>query len=67
MSLTELRAAAHVLPRRDKFLLVQELLAELAEEETIEPVEYPIFSPLEAHDAAAILSRLLQEEKARTA
>jgi hypothetical protein len=62
MSITELRSTAHALPRRDKFLLVQELLSELAEEEAVEPIEYPVFSPLEAYDAAAILSRLLEEE-----
>jgi hypothetical protein len=67
MSITELRSAAHALPRRDKFLLAQQLLAELAEEEAVSPIEHPIFSPLEAHAAAAVLSRVLEEEKARTA
>ena len=58
--------ALHALPRSDKFLLVQELLAELAEEEAIRPVEYPIYSPLDAHAAVATLFRVLEEEKART-
>lgn len=66
MSITELRSAAHALPRRDKFLLVQELLAELAEGEAARPIEYPVFSPLDAYAAAAVLSRVLEEEKART-
>ena len=66
MSITELRSAARDLPRRDKFLLVRELLAELAEEEAIRPIEYPIHSPLDAHAAVATLFRVLEEEKART-
>ena len=67
MSITELRSAAKTLPRQDKFLLVQELLAELAEEEAIKPIEYPIYTPLDAHSAVATLFRVLEEEKARTA
>ena len=66
MSITELRSALHALPRSDKFLLVQELLAELAQEETVKPIEYPIWSPYDAHEAAAVLSRVLEAEKAKT-
>lgn len=65
MSLTELRPAVRALPRRDKFLLVQELIAELAGEEGIAPIEYPVWSPYEAHAAAATLLQLLEQEKAR--
>jgi hypothetical protein len=64
MSLTELRPAVRALPRRDKYLLVQELIAELAQEEGIPPGEYPIWSPYDAHDAAATLLQLLEREKA---
>jgi hypothetical protein len=64
MSLTELRPAVQALPRRDKFLLVQELIAELAQEEDIIPTEYQVWSPYDAHDAAAIMLRLLEQEKA---
>ncbi|HEY7327309.1 MAG TPA: hypothetical protein VH592_06715 [Gemmataceae bacterium] len=64
MSLTELRPAVKALPRRDKFLLMQELLAELAQEEGVAVIEYPVWSPYDAHDAAAALLELLEKEKA---
>jgi hypothetical protein len=43
---------------------VQELIAELAQEENIPPIEYPIWSPYDAHGAAATLLQLLEQEKA---
>jgi hypothetical protein len=64
MSLTELRPAVRVLPRRDKFLLVQELIAELAQEEGVNAIEYPVWSPYDAHQPAAALLRLLERDKA---
>ncbi len=64
MSLTELRPAVRALPRRDKFLLVQELVAELAQEEGATPIEYPVWSPYDAHAAAATMLQLLEREKA---
>ena len=64
MSLTELRTAARALPRSDKFLLAQELLAELAQEERCIPIEYPVWSPHDAHDAAVTLLQLLEQDKA---
>lgn len=64
MSLSELRPAVQALPRRDKFLLVQELISELAQEEGVPAIEFPIWSPYEAHDAAATLLQLLEQEKA---
>ncbi len=64
MSLIELRPAVQALPRREKFLLVQELIAELAQEEDVTPTEYQVWSPYDAHDAAAIMLRLLEQEKA---
>jgi hypothetical protein len=63
MSLTELRPAVQALPRSDKFLLVQELVAELAKEDGMEAIEYSIWSPYDAHAAAATLLQLLQQEK----
>ena len=66
MSITALRSALHALPRSDKFLLVQELLAELAQEESTRPVEFPIWSPYDAHEAAAVLFGVLEAEKAKT-
>jgi hypothetical protein len=64
MSLTELRPAVQTLPRCERFLLVQELIAELAKEEGMPAIEYPIWSPYAAHDAAAILLQMLEREKA---
>jgi hypothetical protein len=64
MSLIELRPAVRALPRQDKFLLVQELIAELAQEEGVTAIEYPVWSPYDAHDAAATLLQLLEREKA---
>jgi hypothetical protein len=63
MSLTELRPAVRVLPRSEKFLLIQELLAERAQEEGVTAVEYPVWSPYDAHGAAATLLQLLEQEK----
>ena len=65
MSLTELRDAVRSLPLRDEFLLVQESMVTLAEEEGGTAIEYPVWSPYEAHDAAATLLELLQQEKAK--
>jgi hypothetical protein len=64
MSLTELRPAVRALPRSEKFLLVQELIAELAQEEGFPAIEYPVWSPHDAHAAAATLLQLLEQEKA---
>lgn len=66
MSLTELLPAVHALPRSDKFRLVQELVAELAQEENgaaEAEVEYPVWSPYDAHEAAATLLQLLEQDK----
>jgi hypothetical protein len=65
MSLTELLPALHGLPRTDKFRVVQILTAELAEEEAelTDGAEYPIWSPLDAHEAATTLTDFLQLHK----
>jgi hypothetical protein len=60
----ELRPAVRALPRRDKFLLLQELIAQLAQEEGVTEIEYPVWSPSDAHAAAATLLQLLEQEKA---
>lgn len=59
MSLTELLRFIYALPRLNKFRLVQKLNTELAQEEGIPEGEYPIWSPYESHDAAAILLQML--------
>ncbi len=66
MSLTELRPVVRALPRREKFVLLQELIAELAQEEGVPVIEFPVWSPYEAHDAAATLLQLLQREEEST-
>ena len=67
MSLAELLPSVQALPRSDKFRLVQELIAELAQEEGLTEGEYPIWSPYDAYEAAATLMQLLEEDKAETA
>jgi hypothetical protein len=67
MSLAELLPSVQALPRSDKFRLVQELIAELAQEEGLTEGEYPIWSPYDAHAAAATLMQLLEQDKAETA
>ena len=63
MKLAELIPALHELPRADKFRAVQFLTAELAQGEggLLPGAEYPIWSPFEAHDAAARLTQYLRE------
>ena len=67
MSLADLLPSIHALPRKDKFTLVQELIAELAQEEGLAAGEYPIWSPHDAHAAAATLLQLLEQDKAEAA
>ena len=64
MKLEELLPALHDLPRADKFRAVQFLTAELAlgEGGLLPGAEYPIWSPYEAHDAAATLTQYLRDE-----
>jgi len=59
MSLAELLPSIQALPRQEKFTLVQELIAELAREEAMAKGEYLIWSPYEAHEAAATLLQLI--------
>ena len=65
MKLAELLPALHELPRADKFRAVQFLTGELAHEESgglLPGAEYPVWSPCEAHDAAATLTRYLRDQ-----
>jgi hypothetical protein len=65
MSLTELRPALHALPHQDKFTLVQELLAELAQQEELTKAgvvlenSYPLWTTSKNHEVAASLQKLL--------
>ena len=65
MQLADLLPALHELPRADKFRAMQFLTAELAHSEggLLPGAEYPIWSPYEAHDAAATLTTYLREQK----
>ena len=67
MSLAELLPEVQSLPRTDKFRLMQNLIAELANEEGIPAGEYPIWSPHDSHVAAATLMELLKADRAQAA
>jgi hypothetical protein len=67
MSLSELLPAVHSLPRSDKYLLLQELVADLARDEGLAEGDYPIWSPYDSHEAAVTLTRMLEEERAKAA
>ncbi len=68
MSLTELFPAIKMLPRADKLRLMQFLVIDLAHEEGIPllaaEAEYPIWTPLNAFDAADTLLQMLQMHQA---
>lgn len=68
MTLSELLPELHALARADKLRVIQVLAADVAGEEDIEVLKsgtaYPIWSPYDAFDAAAVLSRVLDEERA---
>ncbi len=67
VSLAEMLPYIHDLPRADKFRLVQELIADLAQDEGLPDAEYAIWSPYDAHKAAATLLRLIDDDKAQAA
>ncbi len=46
------------------FLLVQDLIAELAHEEGVPAIEYPVSSLYDAYFVAAALLKRLEEDKA---
>ena len=66
MPVSELLPRLQELPRRDKLMLVQYLVSELAREEGIEPLEssasYAVWTPLDAYGAADSLAKLLAED-----
>ena len=68
MSLTELVPAIRMLPRADKLRLMQFLIIDLAQEEGIPllaaEAEYPVWTPLNAFDAADTLWQMLQTHQA---
>lgn len=71
MSLTDLLPAIHALPRADKLRLIQVLVSEIANEEsmTMPATDTPqaIWTPYDAYDAAATLLQVLDADKAAVA
>lgn len=67
MTLTELIPSIHNLNRSEKIHLLQIIVNELAQEEKndylIPHEDYPIYSPLNAFEAAETLLQLLEENK----
>jgi hypothetical protein len=65
--ITELLPKVQALPKADKLRLIQFLISELAREEGItlfQPnVDYPIWTPYNAFEAATILLNALKEEQ----
>ena len=63
MSLAELVPAVKILPKADKLRLMQLLVIELAQEDGVPLLEagaeYPVWTPLNAFEAAEILQQLL--------
>lgn len=68
MSLTELFPDVKLLPRADKLRLMQFLVVELAQEEGVSLFTagsaYPVWTPLNAFDAAETLMEMLENHKA---
>jgi hypothetical protein len=70
MSLLEIAPAARALPRAEKLQLVRLLVDDLARDEAEESLleagaSYPVWTPLEAYDAARILQEALEAKKSR--
>lgn len=70
MSVNELFPTVKMLPRADKLRLMQFLVIDLAQEEGVPllaaDAEYPVWTPLNAFEAASILSQMLQDHRATT-
>jgi hypothetical protein len=65
MTVTELFLTLRNLPRADKLKVMQFLIAELAQEEepSLQPgATYPVWSPLNSHEAAHKLAQLLEDK-----
>lgn len=68
MSLAELFSVIRALTRADKLRLMQLLVIDLAQEEGVPlltaDAEYPIITPLDAFEAAEVLSQMLKNHEA---
>ena len=64
MSLHELLPSVQALPRADKYQLLQMLAADLAHAEGLTHLQpgasYPVWSPYDANEAAAVLLRIVE-------
>jgi hypothetical protein len=67
-NLPALLPALHALSRADKLRVIQHLAGDLAQDEGVPMFEAgvscPIWTPLEAYDAAASLMKMLEAERA---
>jgi hypothetical protein len=68
VNLPDLLPALHSLSRADKLRVIQHLVTDLAEEEGVPFFEsgasYPVWTPLEAYNGAAVLMNMLETERA---
>ena len=68
MTLSQLLPSVQELPHADKLQLMQWLATQLANEEGVALLSseetYPIWSPHDSYEAAAVLSNFLETEKA---
>ena len=67
MSLAELVPALHDLPRNDKLEVIRLLVTDLTRQEGSDLLQagasYPVWTPLDAFDAAKSLQQLLDQER----
>ena len=67
MSLAELVPALHDLPRDDKLELIRLLVTDLTRQEGIDLLQngasYPVWTPLDAFDAARSLQQMLDQDQ----
>lgn len=70
MSLTELVPTIRALPHADKLRLMQVLVIEIAREENVPlltpHLDYPIWSPYNAYEAAGTLLSVIERDKTVT-
>jgi hypothetical protein len=68
MTLVDLIPELQALPRPDKLRVIQMMAADVAQEEIAglpaSGEEHIVWSPFDAHEGAAVLMRVLEEEKA---
>ena len=69
MSFAELMPALQSLPRDEKLRVIRVLVTDLARQDETDWLQngacYPVWTPLDAHDAAKSLQQLLDQERAQ--